>query len=74
MYDNYTVPFLWVADNNYDSIGKEIEKIKESGSDAFCVESRVHKDFCGPDWWNVMDFVISKASSLNMNVCLLDEV
>ena len=48
MYDNYTVPFLWVADNNYDSIGKEIEKIKESGSDAFCVELRVHKDFCGP--------------------------
>ena len=53
---NYTMPFLWIADNNYDYISRQIEKIKESGSSTFCVESRTHEDFCGEKWWEVMDF------------------
>ena len=70
---NYTMPFLWIADNNYDYISRQIEKIKESGSSTFCVESRTHEDFCGEKWWEVMDFIIEKASSLNMNVWVFDD-
>lgn len=67
------MPFLWVANNEYDAIGKEIEKIHESGSHCFCVESRVHPDFCRENWWRVMDFIVKKASELDMRVWLLDD-
>ena len=67
------MPFLWVSDNRYDAIGKEIEKIKESGSETFCVESRTHEDFCGESWWQLMDFIIQKADDLGMMVWLLDD-
>lgn len=69
----YTMPFLWIANNDYEAIGREIEKIRESGSETFCVESRTHSDFCGPQWWEVMDFIVKKADSLSMRVWLLDD-
>ena len=69
----YTMPFLWIANNDYEAIGREIEKIHESGSETFCVESRTHSDFCRPQWWEVMDFIVKKADSLSMRVWLLDD-
>ena len=69
----YTMPFLWIANNDYEAIGREIEKIRESGSETFCVESRTHSDFCRPRWWEVMDFIVKKADSLSMRVWLLDD-
>ena len=69
----FTMPFLWVSDNRYNAIGKEIEKIKESGSETFCVESRTYEDFCGEGWWQLMDFIIQKAAELGMKVWLLDD-
>ena len=70
---NYTMPFLWVNNNDYESVGREIEKIKESGSNAFCVESRIYEEFCGAEWWKLMDFIVGKAESLRMKVWLLDD-
>ncbi len=66
-------PFLWHHGENNEAILKEIEKIYECGIRAFCVESRPHPDFCGPQWWEDMGFILREAQKRNMRVWLLDD-
>jgi len=66
-------PFLWVKDNNFDLIKQEIIAIKQCGMNAFCVESRVHSDFCKEQWFDVMDKILIFAKEQEMKVWLLDD-
>ena len=66
-------PFLWHHGESKKAILKEIEKIYECGIRAFCVESRPHPDFCGPQWWEDMGFILREAQKRDMRVWLLDD-
>lgn len=66
-------PFLWIENDDIENICKEILAIRKSGANAFCVESRVHPDFCGEHWWHTMDKILEFAKELGMKVWLLDD-
>lgn len=65
-------PFLWIKDRDCN-IEQEIEAIKKAGLKAFCVESRVHQDFCKDGWWEDMDRIIACAQKNEMQVWILDD-
>lgn len=69
----YIYPFLWIENDDIESIQKEIQAIRQSGTNAFCVESRIHPDFCGENWWHTMDAILEYAKTLGMKVWLLDD-
>lgn len=65
-------PFLWVTGKPCD-YEKEIVAIKNCGINSFCVESRVHPDFCGDGWWKDFDEIIRCAEKYDMTVWILDD-
>ena len=69
----YIYPFLWIENDDIESIQREILAIRQSGANAFCVESRIHPDFCGESWWHTMDAILEYARKLDMKVWLLDD-
>ncbi|MBQ7699586.1 MAG: glycosyl transferase family 2 [Clostridia bacterium] len=71
--DNYLLPFYWQHGDHRDKIPEQIERIYKSGCRALCVESRPHKDFCGPDWWADMDIIISECKARDMKIWILDD-
>ncbi len=66
-------PFLWIENDDMESIRKEILAIRKSGANAFCVESRVYPDFCGERWWRTMDQILAYTKELGMKMWLLDD-
>lgn len=66
-------PFFWLRDGETNKIINEISKIKESGINAFCVESRVYEDFCGESWWKDMRLILEESRKRDMQVWLLDD-
>lgn len=66
-------PFLWVTGKNCD-FGAEIKAIADCGIKSFCVESRVHPDFCGEGWWKDFDEILLYAQMYDMKVWILDDV
>ena len=71
--NNYLYPFFWMHGASEETLDEYVEKIKESGCGAFCVESRPHPDFLGEGWWKDMDFLLQKAEELDMKVWILDD-
>ena len=71
--DNYMLPFYWQHGDHREKIPEQVERIYKSGCCALCVESRPHKDFCGPGWWADMDIIISECEKRNMKVWILDD-
>ena len=71
--ENYMLPFYWLHGDHYDTIPEEIQRIRDSGCRAFCVESRPHKDFGGDGWWRDMDLILSEAEKRDMQVWILDD-
>ncbi|MBQ8319623.1 MAG: hypothetical protein IJX81_01980 [Clostridia bacterium] len=65
-------PFLWLTGHAHD-FSKEIDAIKNAGIDAFCVESRVHDEFCEDGFWQDFENVLSLAKKRNMQVWILDD-
>ena len=72
-YGNYCLPFFWQRGDSGEVLTQEIDKIYESGIRAFCVESRVHEDFCGEGWWEDFGLILLEAEKRNMKVWLLDD-
>ncbi len=66
-------PFLWLKGEEKTLIAKEIEAIYQSGLRAFCIESRVHPDFCGEGWFSDVEFALKEAKKLGMQVWILDD-
>ena len=73
MQQNNLYPFLWITGENTDNLVQEIDAIYESDVRGFCVESRTCADFCGKNWWNIMDTVLFEAKRRGMQVWLLDD-
>ncbi len=71
--DNYMLPFYWQHGDHTGTIPEEVERIRESGARAFCVESRPHRDFCGDGWWRDMDIILAEAEKRGMKVWILDD-
>ncbi len=71
--DNYLLPFYWQHGTHRDRIPEQVRRIYDSGCRALCVESRPHKDFCGPDWWADMDIILDECEKLSMKVWILDD-
>ena len=67
-HDNYILPFLWMKGEEESLIRREIDRIHACGIRAFCLESRPHPQFCGPDWWRDVDIVLDEARKRNMKV------
>ena len=58
---SHILPFLWMKGEDTLTIREEIDKIEECGIKEICLESRPYPDFCGPRWWETMDFLVPEA-------------
>ena len=72
-YGSYILPFFWQHGDSHDLLREEIIAIEKSGAKEFCVESRVHNEFCEDKWWEDFAFILEEAKERNMRVWLLDD-
>lgn len=68
------IPFFWVSGESGSEIFAEIERVKECGINAICIESRVHPDFLGELWWRDLTMIMRRAKETGMKVLVLDDV
>ena len=71
---NYLLPFFWVHGETEEKLRAEIQRLKDLGVGALCVESRPHPDFVGEKWWEDMAVILDEAQKLDMKVWILDDV
>lgn len=72
-YGSYILPFFWQHGDSHELLLEEICAIEKSGAKEFCVESRVHEQFCQDKWWDDFGFILEEAKKRNMRVWLLDD-
>ena len=65
-------PFFWVTGKKAD-FKAEIAAMAQCGIKSFCVESRIHPDFCGDGWWQDFDEILRYAEEFDMTVWILDD-
>ena len=70
---SHILPFLWMKGEDNETIREELVKIEECGIREICLESRPHPDFCGPGWWENLDFILPEARKRGMRVWILDD-
>ncbi len=70
---NYLLPFFWQHGEEEGLLREGMQKIREAGIRAVCVESRPHPDFVGEGWWRDMDIILEAAGELDMRVWVLDD-
>lgn len=70
---SHILPFLWMKGEDNGTIGEELDRIEECGIREVCLESRPHPDFCGPGWWENVDFILEEARKRGMRVWILDD-
>ena len=70
---SHILPFLWMKGEDNETIGRELDRIEECGIREVCLESRPHPDFCGPGWWENLDFVCGEARKRGMRLWILDD-
>ena len=70
---NHLLPFLWMHEGRRDELPTLVRQVYDSGARAFCVESRPHEGFCGPEWWGDMDVILAEAEKRGMRVWILDD-
>lgn len=71
--DNYLLPFFWIDNEHRDQIIPQIEAVYKSGARAFCVESRIHKNFCQQEWWEDLSLILKEAQKRQMKVWIFDD-
>ena len=71
--DNYIAPFLWLHNEDDELIVRELERIRECGIGAVCLESRTHDEFCRDDWWDDVRLIIDTCKRLDMKLWILDD-
>lgn len=70
---SHILPFLWMKGEDTLTIREELDKIEECGIKEICLESRPYPDFCGPRWWETMDFLVPEAEKRGMKLWILDD-
>lgn len=71
--ENYLYPFFWQHGQTKEVLETYVDKIKEMGIGAVCIESRPHPDFLGEGWWRDIDIILARAEELGMKVWILDD-
>ena len=70
---SYILPFLWMKGEDNQTLSDELDKIEECGIREICLESRPHPDYCGPQWWRAMDFLLPELERRGMKIWILDD-
>ncbi len=70
---SHILPFLWMKGEDNGTIAGELDRIEECGIREICLESRPHPDFCGPGWWENLDFICKEAKRRGMRLWILDD-
>ena len=60
---SYILPFFWQHGEDHDTLLEEIEAMQRCHVREFCVESRIHQQFCEDQWWEDMGFILKEAKS-----------
>lgn len=71
--EDHMMPFFWQHGEDEKTLKEYVKAIQDAGCQGFCVESRPHPDFCGPQWWHDMDIILSEAKKRKMKVWILDD-
>ena len=71
--DPYILPFFWQHGEDAALLREGMQRIRESGIGAVCIESRPHPDFLGEKWWHDLDTILDEAKRLEMKVWVLDD-
>lgn len=69
----YIFPFFWQHGGSHEIMSKELDAMEDCGIKEFCIESRIHANFCREQWWDDMGFLLSEAKRREMRVWLLDD-
>lgn len=72
-WENHTVPFFWQTGDDHETLKTELEKIRQSGIGAVCLESRTHEQFAEEKWFEDFAFLLKQAERLGMKLWLLDD-
>ena len=59
--DPYILPFFWQHGEDAALLREGVQRIRESGIGAVCIESRPHPDFLGEKWWHDLDTILDEA-------------
>ncbi len=70
---NYLAPFLWLHNEDDARIVRELERIRDCGIGAVCIESRTHEEFCREDWWSDVRLILDTCKRLGMKLWILDD-
>ncbi len=70
---NYLFPFMWLHEGGREGLSERIQRIRDSGCRAFCVESRPHEGFGKQEWWDDMEVILEEARKRDMKVWVLDD-
>lgn len=70
---SHILPFLWMKGEDNRTLAEELDKIEECGIREICLESRPHPDFCGPLWWETMDYLVPEAKRRGLRLWILDD-
>ena len=70
---NYLYPFFWQHGENHEVLADYVEKIRQSGMGALCIEARPHPDFVGEQWWSDVDCILSELKKRDMGMWILDD-
>ncbi len=69
----YMLPFFWQHGEDRETLTAEMEAIRKSGANEFCVESRTHPQFGEEQWFEDFQFILEYARQRGMRVWLLDD-
>lgn len=72
-YTSHILPFFWMKGEDNETIGRELDRVEECGIREVCLESRPHPDFCGPGWWENLDYICARAKKRGMKLWILDD-
>ena len=70
---NFVAPFLWLHNEDDTLIVRELERMRECGIGAVCIESRTHEQFCREDWWSDVRLILDTCKKLGMKLWILDD-
>ncbi|MEY3896874.1 MAG: hypothetical protein RLZZ214_2395 [Verrucomicrobiota bacterium] len=71
-----TGPLFWMHGDENETRGRlehYLEKVAEGGNGSFTAESRPHRDWLGPRWFDDLEICLNKARELDLQMWIFDE-
>jgi hypothetical protein len=70
----WTGPLFWLhGDESPQRLGDYVRIVAESGNGSFTAESRPHKDWLGPGWFNDLSICLEAARNHGLKMWIFDE-